>query len=130
MAGRRLVRSYPRRVRDRLRRLPSVALLVIAFALFVGGGVLATLPYDVPAVDDPAVQLECGPPFFELVVPSDDEPGPTDEACGSAAGARFWWGVLAMLGGVGLGLGARQLHRRQLVAARRRAREAAASTPS
>lgn len=128
MAGERLARSYPHRVRDRLRRLPAVALLVIAFVLFVGGGVLATLPYEVPAVDDPSVLLECGPPFFELVVPSDDQPAPTDEACGSAAGARFWWGVLAMLAGVGIGLGARQLHRRQVVAARRRAREAAGSS--
>jgi hypothetical protein len=102
-----------------------VLLMVIAFALFVGGGVLATLPYEVPAVDDPAQQLECGPPFFELVVPSDDQPGPTDEACGAAAGSRFWWGLVTMLAGVGLGFGARRLHRRQVVAARRRARRAA-----
>ncbi|MEZ5143854.1 MAG: hypothetical protein R2726_15245 [Acidimicrobiales bacterium] len=79
-------------MRQRLRRLPSVVLLVVAFALFVLGGVLATLPSDVSSPDDPAVTVECGPPFFELVVPSDDGNVPVRDGCRPAAAGRFGWG--------------------------------------
>ncbi len=108
---------YHRRVRQRLRRLPAFALMVLGFALFVGGCVLATLPYDAAAVDDPSVTVECGPPPFELAVPDGDERVAASEACASSASSRFWFGLLGMAVGVGAGLAGRRIHRHQLMAA-------------
>lgn len=92
--------------------------MVVGFALFVGGCILATLPYDAPAPDDPAVTVECGPPPFELVATGgDDRQVAIGQACGASASSRFWFGLLGMVVGVSAGLAGRRIHRRQVMAA-------------
>jgi len=92
--------------------------MAVGFALFVGGGILATLPYDAPAVDDPAVVVECGPPPFELVATGgDDRQVAIGQACSASASSRFWFGLLGMVVGVVTGLAGRRIHRHQVMAA-------------
>ncbi len=96
---------------ERLAGLPNTLGMLIAGALFVGGVLLLTVPYEVTAPD--GATTACGSVLFELVVPSDGGKVPADADCREQAGGRLVLGLAGIGIGVVGGVATRQIRKRR-----------------
>jgi hypothetical protein len=83
--------SRGRRVRRRivrvLRRVPSRTILTICFGMALAAILLATFPFSTSG--DDGTTLDCGPPLYEVLVPSDPAfEVPEDLGCAQPARQR------------------------------------------